>query len=373
MDIHVKKEVFSLREDKLGSGEVQFCWQPGSRWLAACGETKVVIILDRLGKKVVEFQLTSLGKVRFMEFDAEGDTLAILQENCSKITIINVHSKKVFEMEIERNNKDRPLCIKWSKKESYLAVCTELGLIYIYNKITAKLIPCAMCHSKSIFSCDWNDEGNLVTGSDDKSISVTGKLGNAVIQGVKLKEVPKMIKWIQTKSSEKNNIFTTVSAVLANKSILVYDISKKITPFELGLKDNYGSIVTYQWFGDCYIAVGFSKGSISILSTHETEMKNEIKMIQPFKTGIDDIAVCDEVNRLAVAGENMIKIYDIRSYEEILDEKIEIPFQAGRINKISWSNSGHILVVSTLLGGLFAFNVVVNEAYAVSSKSNKYH
>jgi hypothetical protein len=97
-----------------------------------------------------------------------------------------------------------------------------------------------------------------------------------------------------------------------------------------------------------------------------TEIKNEVHSMQPYKNALDDLSVCDEVNRLAVAGENCVKIFDTTNWKEILDEKIEIVASAGRIAKISWSSSGQILIVTTLLGSIFAFNVIVNDSFAVS-------
>ena len=128
--------------------------------------------------------------------------------------------------------------------------------------------------------------------------------------------------------------------------------------------------MTYQWFGDGYIAIGFSKGYISIISTHMNEIKNEVHSMQPFKTGLDDLNVCEEVNRIAIAGENSVKIYDTNIWSEIIEEKIEISNQAGRISKIQWSTTGHILIISTYLGSIFAFNVIVNDVYAVYSNIN---
>ena len=37
-----KKLIFAVRENKLGMGEVIFCWQPGNRMLAFCGENRVI-------------------------------------------------------------------------------------------------------------------------------------------------------------------------------------------------------------------------------------------------------------------------------------------------------------------------------------------
>ena len=49
------------------------------------------------------------------------------------------------------------------------------------------------------------------------------------------------------------------------------------------------------------------------------EVKNEIISKQLFKNDLNDISVCDKVNRIAVAGENRIKIIDKKSFEEIIN------------------------------------------------------
>lgn len=97
-----------------------------------------------------------------------------------------------------------------------------------------------------------------------------------------------------------------------------------------------------------------------------TEIKNEVHSMKPYNNGLDDLSICDEVNRLAVAGESSVKIFDITGWKEITDEKIDIPGNAGRIARISWSSSGQILIVTTFLGSIFAFNVIVNDSFAVS-------
>jgi hypothetical protein len=60
-------------------GEVVFSWQPGCKLLSFCGDNRVVIVVDRLGKKMIEFQLKYGGKVKGIEFDSEGDTIAVIQ------------------------------------------------------------------------------------------------------------------------------------------------------------------------------------------------------------------------------------------------------------------------------------------------------
>ena len=92
-----------------------------------------------------------------------------------------------------------------------------------------------------------------------------------------------------------------------------------------------------------------------------SEVKQEINSKQLFKNDLNDLSVCDEVNRIAVAGENTIRILDKNSFEEITQEKIDLPKNAGAISKISWSKNGQILLVSTFAGNFYAFNVVINE------------
>ena len=95
------------------------------------------------------------------------------------------------------------------------------------------------------------------------------------------------------------------------------------------------------------------------------DVKNEIISKQLFKNDLNDISVCDKVNRIAVARENRIKIIDKKSFEEIINEKKDIHKSAGSISKIIWSKNGQILLVSTFSGNFYASNVVINETFAV--------
>lgn len=47
-------------------------------------------------------------------------------------------------------------------------------------------------------------------------------------------------------------------------------------------ESKYGKIVDYQFYGDGYIVVGFGEGYYCHVSTHEKEMKDEIKSERVF-------------------------------------------------------------------------------------------
>ena len=362
-----KKIIFGFDPKQLGSGEVIYCWQPGDRLIAFCGENHVVSIVDKMGEKFKDFPLKSSGKCKYMEFDnVDGDTLAVFQEKCSIVTIINIFTGKKLDLEINRSNKDLPTCLRWSKNNTILFIGTKNGMIYFYNKKNDKITPVTMSHSSQIVSADWNEAGNLVTGDKKNTLSVTTTKGEALMQNSVIKYEPKDIKWARQKTSEASKDFNTISTIQNNKTILIYDINKKSNPIELSLDKEYGNIVTYEWFGDGYIAIGFSNGYISIVSSHMAEVKQEINSKQLFKNELNDLSVCDSVNRIAVAGENSIIILDKNSFEEITQEKITVPASVGKISKISWSKNGQILLASTFKGNFYAFNVVINETFAIS-------
>ena len=361
-----KKLIFSFDQKALGKGEVVYCWQPGNKILAFCGDNRKISIVDKMGQKIKEFSLKASGKCKYMEFDnIDGDTLAVYQENFSQVSIFNIFTDKKLELEINRSNKDLPTCLRWSKTSANLFIGTKLGMIYFYNKKNDKLNPITMSHSAQIVTADWSEAGNLCTGDVKKKISVTTTKGDSLLQNMELNYEPKNIKWARQKTSDNSKDNNVISIIQDNKTILIYDMNQKKKPIELAMDKEYGNIVTYEWFGDGYIAIGFTKGYISIVSSHMDEVKNEVNSKQLFKNDLNDISVCDEVNRIAVAGENCIKIIDKNTFEEIPNEKIDIPKNAGSISKISWSKNGQILLVSTFGGNFYAFNVVINETFAV--------
>jgi len=81
---------------------------------------------------------------------------------------------------------------------------------------------------------------------------------------------------------------------------------------------------------------------------------------------------------MAVAGENQIRIFNLSTWKEIKNEKIDLPPGVGRVNKLllfiylfiylfyrSWSSSGDVLIVSTISGFLIGFLTSVPTLTAV--------
>lgn len=75
-------------------------------------------------------------------------------------------------------------------------------------------------------------------------------------------------------------------------------------PIELAFQQHYGHIVTYKWFGDGYILIGFSAGFFIAISTHIKEVGQELFQIRNHKNNLTDIAISHAINKVASCGDN---------------------------------------------------------------------
>ena len=71
--------------------------------------------------------------------------------------------------EIEIDNKGKATFCKWSTTHPILAVVSDKGNLIFYTKKNQKKIPTMGKHSKRIISGDWNKEGLLSKGENEKS------------------------------------------------------------------------------------------------------------------------------------------------------------------------------------------------------------
>jgi WD repeat-containing protein 19 len=52
---------------------------------------------------------------------------------------------------------------------------------------------------------------------------------------------------------------------MQQKTLLMMDVMSKNAPFELVFESKYGKIIDYNLFGDGYIVLGFSEGTLIII------------------------------------------------------------------------------------------------------------
>lgn len=71
------------------------------------------------------------------------------------------------------STKDKASFISWSSTNPVLAIGSDKGSVVFFNRKTNRKIPCISKHGKKVTMGDWNPEGNLITGSEDRLLTVS--------------------------------------------------------------------------------------------------------------------------------------------------------------------------------------------------------
>lgn len=59
-------------------------------------------------------------------------------------------------------------------------------------------------HGKKIITGDWNREGLLITGGEDKIITVSNFNSETLFESISLKAEPKNIQWARSKTDDRD-------------------------------------------------------------------------------------------------------------------------------------------------------------------------
>ena len=309
------KQIFSLPSKTNGNKAPVSVWSKDSAYLAVGTDNRYVYIIDKRGKTIAEKELNAKGRVIMLDWDHENELLAILVEGQSFVYIWAPFTTNFVEELQFDNQKNKITWLKWSKTHPVLTFGNEKGYINFYLKKNKKKIPTMGKHSKKVISGDWNEEGLLVTGSEDKIITVSNHTSENVGNSIAVRSEPHNIKWITVKGDDRSRSQSTICTVLNQKTILIYDTKKDgAGQTELMFEDKYGKIIDYQFFGDGYLIVGFSEGYYCHVSTHSKEVKDEIKSERIFNAPLEAMAVNGLFYKLAMAGENKVKIIGLNDW-----------------------------------------------------------
>ena len=231
-----------------------------------------------------------------------------------------------------------------------------------FNKQNQRKIPCVGKHSKKIVTGSWNSEGILITGAEDKILTLSNSTGDTVSDWFIVKGSPLQLVWAKPKKDEveesKSSVEKEVSAIINKKMLILLNIDTTHN-VEIAFSTQYGKIIDYQWFGDGYVAATFTNGVISIISTHKDEIGNEITSVNLFNSSIEAMVINESLGKLAAAAHGTIKIVNMNDWTEVKSDEITISGDVGRITSLQWTTDGQILTCTTSNGGFYGYLMVI--------------
>lgn len=216
-----------------------------------------------------EISLQGNGPISALDWDVDGECLAVLQEGNGVIPIWDSSSRNTVS--VDTNLKD-PTFMAWSKTGPQLVVGTAKGNILMYNKNTRKKIPVLGKHPRRITCGAWSDTNELVLGSVDNTLTVSNDAGDTLEQ-TQLKRAPTSMCFVGSGSTRggrpasahehtsSSSEASVVAVNLSGKSLLLYRLGDPDRPVELAFQQKYGSIVVHRPFGDNCMLIGFSEVS----------------------------------------------------------------------------------------------------------------
>lgn len=322
----------------------------------------IINITDRHGEIIDEIPMSTASPVIALEWDKDGEYLAILQDGNGVVPLWNLSSRRVTPL--ETNLKD-PTFLAWSQTGPQLAVGTAKGSLLIYNKTRKQKIPIVGKHSKRITCGAWSKTGNkLVLGSDDKTLTISNENGDTLVH-TELKHAPLQTTFTSMPMAQATGPGdNTVSANLNGKSLLLYNIMNEsedpmeltFAPKENGIGCRYGEIVKHTWFDDGLALIGFSGGHLLSVSVNSKDLGEEKHSVRFHKNSLYSFAFNEHSKRVATAGEDGVRVVDTRDFTE--SKKDFIPtedLEDGKVSDLCWSPDGQILTIGTTAGNVYNF------------------
>ncbi|XP_073898544.1 kelch-like protein 5 isoform X6 [Castor canadensis] len=344
------KRVFSLLEKSWLGAPIQFTWQKTSgNYLAVTGADHTVKIFDRHGQKRSEINLP--GNCVAMDWDKDGDILAVIAEKSSCIYLWDANTNKTSQL--DSGMRDEMSFLLWSKIGSFLAVGTIKGNLLIYNHQTSRKIPVLGKHTKRITCGCWSAENLLALGGEDRMITVSNQEGDTIRQA-QMRSEPSEMKFSMRKTDDRTSAENTISAVVGKKTLFIFNLNEPDNPVDVEFQPGYGNIVCYSWYSDNYVIVGFSRGTMVVISTHLREIGQEIFQARDYKDNLTSIALSQTLSKVATCGDNCVKIHDLVELKDMY-AIINLDDENKGLGILSWTDDGQLLALSTQRGSLHVF------------------
>ena len=207
------------------------------------------------------------------------------------------------------SNKDKATYLSWSKTHPVLAIGSEKGSLVFFNRKTQRRIPTISKHGKRVNGGDWSKDGNLISSSDDKLLTVSNNQGDTLHESFICKGDILDVKWCPYRDPNKPK--RVCAAIIGGKQML-YLKPEDAKHFMFNFHASYGKANLFEWYGDNKILIGFSSGMLSMVSTRSEDIGQEINAISTGNSPIESMVINQEIHKAATASNGIIRFYDLR-------------------------------------------------------------
>ena len=344
------KRLFSLESQAHGKGPVICAWHPQGLFLATCGANKIVNIFNRQGEPYAEIPLEGSGACKQLDWDDEGEKLAILQEGSMIIRVWDANMNTEVSVDVNQT-RDVLSYIKWAANAPLLAIGTQKGTLCLYDKRTLKKQSLLGKHTKAIVSGAWNERDELVLASVDKQLTLSDQGGATLLQHP-----------VRGEPSELRVSDNYISAIVGKKSLAIFENQNSDslrTAAELTFSSQHGPIIAYEWVGAEFVTIGFESGYVVVYDVRPGSPAQEVFSTKLFASGGSSLAVSERLRRAAMCAGNAVKILalggdDPDSYKELVEESMMLQTD-GVLQHLQWTRDGQILTVSSNTGSVYNF------------------
>eukprot|EP00051_Salpingoeca_urceolata_P033288 m.20040 g.20040 ORF g.20040 m.20040 type:complete len:1352 (-) comp6065_c0_seq2:172-4227(-) len=338
------KRVFSVPGKSHANGRVRFKWQRKTcNYLATAGTARSVNIFDRNGKLFHNLELT--GNCAGFDWSADGDILAVIQDKSPNVTLWDANTATATKL--DTGLKSNLTFVSWSATGSLLSIGTAKGNLLLYNSRTSRKVPILGKHSEAIHDGVWGPDNMLCLASNDRSISLSNSDGDTLQQPI-LHGDPSDVRVFTAHGSTK------VSVLLNKSTLYLLNLADPDAPIELAFQSRYGNIVSYHWFGQGRIMIGFTSGHFVVVSTKMSQIGQELFQSRNHKNRLNDVACSTTLGKAATCGDDCIKIHDLNDLTDMY-AIIKLEDDRGMLDTLSWSDDGQLLSVSTQDGKLYTY------------------
>ena len=154
---------------------------------------------------------------------------------------------------------------------------------------------CIICAFQAITCGAFNERHLLALGSDDSTITVSNAQDGDTMYSFQCNGEPANIQFSDMKESAAAGNLTatggagggagsesTISAIVAKKILMLINLNDVNNPINLQFQNHYGTISDYCWYGDGYMLIGFSQGYVVCISTHVSEIGQEVRSVHTY-------------------------------------------------------------------------------------------